>query len=127
MAAVQVANGPVAGSRDGNNPPTALENEAKATLFPLKAGNSGYFDLIRRAPDGYPFCDVQGARAGASLDTYYLYFLDSNRRIQAREDLTVSTREAAIAAAEKRRDGRAMELWLRAQMVWSCEATPFRR
>lgn len=56
------------------------------------------------------------------MPTYYLYFLGANRRIQAREDLEAADDVSAIALADRRRDGRSLELWLGSRRVWTYDS-----
>lgn len=46
------------------------------------------------------------------MQTYYLYFVGPAGRFVARDDISAANDAQAIALAEQRSDGRAMELWL---------------
>lgn len=48
---------------------------------------------------------------------YRLYFLDDNGRIRDAAEFECAADEHALAEAEQRHDGRAMELWSGARMV----------
>jgi len=46
------------------------------------------------------------------MQTYYLYFVGPTGRFIARENILAEDDDQAIAQAERKSDGRAMELWL---------------
>lgn len=51
------------------------------------------------------------------MPTYYLYFVGPTGRIMGREDIAAEDDPQAIALADRKSDGRAMELWQGSRQV----------
>lgn len=59
-----------------------------------------------------PLCRAAVRRGHEAMETYYLYFVGPTGRFVARENIRAEDDAQAIAQADRRSDGRAMELWL---------------